>query len=161
MSLTGKTICFAGTFKSYTHASASALAKKSGAIVINSVTDDLNILVAGCRGASKSKKASEKGVAIWTEEQFDSVVAELTGSKKTAPSPPKSPKKAKADDEPADAPTPKKARKQPTTPKTPPPKKSATATKPAPATPAAFGSKARRVMSIVNNSNQQYSVYQD
>ncbi|TXT47179.1 MAG: ligA [Spirochaetes bacterium] len=70
--LAGKKICFTGELNGMSRAEASALARKGGGVVKNSVTTDLDYLVTddSSTGSSKNKKAKELGIPILTGPEF-------------------------------------------------------------------------------------------
>ena len=77
--LAGKTVVFTGKLETMTREEASAKAKKLGAEVGSSVTEDTDILVAGPGGGSKLKDAKKHGVKVIDEAAW---VRLLQGGKK-------------------------------------------------------------------------------
>jgi len=67
--LQGKTVVFTGAL-TMTRAEAKAMAERSGAIVVTSVTNACNVIVTGERTGSKLTKAMAKGIEIWDEAEF-------------------------------------------------------------------------------------------
>mmetsp|Transcript_3763 Transcript_3763/g.6647 ORF Transcript_3763/g.6647 Transcript_3763/m.6647 type:complete len:576 (-) Transcript_3763:913-2640(-) len=156
MSLQGHTLCFSGTLSTQTRAQASAAAKKEGAKISSSVTGSTTALVAGPGAGAKQKQAEAKGIEIWSEDHFNSLIGigGVAGSaKKPAAKKPaaKKPKKETA------TPSPKKAASAAA--KTPPPAKKKIKLEPAtPGTPGSGG--ARRVLSCVQDASS-YTVFED
>ena len=68
--LYGKTIVFTGTLEKMGRAEAKEIAQNLGAKVLNSVSKNLDILVAGEKSSSKLKKAAELGVEVYDEEKW-------------------------------------------------------------------------------------------
>ena len=67
--LQGKTVVFTGKL-TMTRAEAKAMAERSGAIVVSTVTQACNVIVTGERTGSKLDKARAKGIEIWDEADF-------------------------------------------------------------------------------------------
>jgi len=67
--LQGKTVVFTGKL-TMTRAEAKAMAERSGAIVVSTVTTACNVIVTGERTGSKLDKALAKGIEIWDEAEF-------------------------------------------------------------------------------------------
>lgn len=67
--LQGKTVVFTGAL-TMTRAEAKAMAERSGAIVVSTVTAACNVIVTGERTGSKLDKARAKGIEIWDEAEF-------------------------------------------------------------------------------------------
>ncbi|MDR2008058.1 MAG: NAD-dependent DNA ligase LigA [Alphaproteobacteria bacterium] len=65
-----KNILFTGSLAQISRSEAKALAERMGAVVVSSVSKNLNYLVVGEAPGSKLKKAQELGVAILSEEEF-------------------------------------------------------------------------------------------
>eukprot|EP00039_Didymoeca_costata_P002191 m.58162 g.58162 ORF g.58162 m.58162 type:complete len:225 (-) comp11158_c0_seq1:59-733(-) len=67
--LKGKVICFSGTLN-IARKEASSMAESCGAEVHSTVTKKTEIIVTGDKTGSKVTDAIQKGVTIWTEEDF-------------------------------------------------------------------------------------------
>ncbi|HUS27024.1 MAG TPA: BRCT domain-containing protein [Kofleriaceae bacterium] len=67
--LHGKTVVFTGKL-TMTRAEAKAMAERSGASVVSTVTNACNVIVTGSRTGSKLDKALAKGIEIWDEADF-------------------------------------------------------------------------------------------
>lgn len=67
--LQGKIVVFTGKL-TMTRAEAKAMAERSGATVVSTVTNACNVIVTGDRTGSKLTKALAKGIAIWDEAEF-------------------------------------------------------------------------------------------
>lgn len=67
--LQGKTVVFTGAL-TMTRKEAKAMAERSGAIVVSTVTKACNVIVTGSRTGSKLDKALAKGIEIWDETDF-------------------------------------------------------------------------------------------
>ena len=67
--LQGKIVVFTGKL-SMTRAEAKAMAERSGATVVSTVTNACNVIVTGSKTGSKLQKALAKGIAIWDEAEF-------------------------------------------------------------------------------------------
>ena len=67
--LQGKTVVFTGAL-TMTRAEAKAMAERSGATVVSTVTQACNVIVTGARTGSKLDKARAKGIEIWDEADF-------------------------------------------------------------------------------------------
>eukprot|EP00760_Papus_ankaliazontas_P039298 PhM_4_TR9523/c1_g1_i1/m.83161/K14776/DDX10, DBP4; ATP-dependent RNA helicase DDX10/DBP4 len=68
-SISGKLIVFTGTL-SMSRANAAKLAAKVGASVGGSITGKTDIVVAGENAGSKLDAAEERGITVWTEDDF-------------------------------------------------------------------------------------------
>ena len=67
--LQGKTVVFTGKL-TMTRAEAKAMAERSGATVVSTVTSSCNVIVTGSRTGTKLDKALAKGIEIWDEAEF-------------------------------------------------------------------------------------------
>lgn len=67
--LQGKTVVFTGKL-TMTRAEAKAMAERSGATVVSTVTSSCNVIVTGSRTGTKLDKARAKGIDIWDETDF-------------------------------------------------------------------------------------------
>src|SRR4051812_44931538 len=67
--LNGKTVVFTGKL-TMTRAEAKAMAERSGATVVSTVTNACNVIVTGSRTGGKLDKALAKGIEIWDESDF-------------------------------------------------------------------------------------------
>ena len=67
--LQGKTVVFTGKL-TMTRAEAKAMAERSGATVVSTVTKSCNVIVTGSRTGTKLAKALAKGIDIWDEADF-------------------------------------------------------------------------------------------
>jgi hypothetical protein len=67
--LQGKTVVFTGKL-TMTRAEAKAMAERSGANVVSTVTQACNVIVTGSRTGTKLDKALAKGIEIWDEADF-------------------------------------------------------------------------------------------
>eukprot|EP00930_Biecheleria_cincta_P073968 TRINITY_DN61214_c0_g1_i1.p1 TRINITY_DN61214_c0_g1~~TRINITY_DN61214_c0_g1_i1.p1 ORF type:complete len:585 (-),score=153.33 TRINITY_DN61214_c0_g1_i1:60-1784(-) len=72
-SLAGKKIVFTGTL-STKRAEATAAAKKAGATVLNDVSGNMDILIAGPGAGAKMSKAEGLGKEVWDEDKFKAAV---------------------------------------------------------------------------------------
>jgi len=75
-SLTGKKICFTGTLAAMTRGQAKGLAEQYGAQVVESVTKQLDYLVAGTDPGSKLTKAQSLGITVLDENGFRNLIKE-------------------------------------------------------------------------------------
>ncbi len=66
----GKKIVLTGSLTSYTRSAAALEIEKRGGTVATSVTNDVNLVIAGSDAGSKLTKAVEKGIEIWDESAF-------------------------------------------------------------------------------------------
>jgi DNA ligase (NAD+) len=66
----GKVFALTGTMQQFTRNQAKALIEKNGGSVTNTVSDSVNILIAGSEAGQKLDAARKKNIAIWTEEDF-------------------------------------------------------------------------------------------
>jgi len=67
--LQGKNVVFTGKL-TMTRAEAKAMAERSGATVVSTVTKSCNVIVTGSRTGTKLDKALAKGIEIWDEAEF-------------------------------------------------------------------------------------------
>jgi hypothetical protein len=67
--LQGKNVVFTGKL-TMTRAEAKAMAERSGANVVSTVTKSCNVIVTGSRTGTKLNKALAKGIEIWDEAEF-------------------------------------------------------------------------------------------
>lgn len=67
--LQGKIVVFTGKL-TMTRAEAKAMAERSGATVVGTVTSACNVIVTGSRTGTKLNKALAKGIEIWDESEF-------------------------------------------------------------------------------------------
>ncbi len=74
--LAGKTFVFTGTLESCTRDEAADSVKALGAKVSGSVSKNTDYLVAGEKAGSKLKKAEQLGLAVLTEKEFQTKLAE-------------------------------------------------------------------------------------
>ena len=75
-------LCFTGTLKNMTRDQATSFIQGYGAQVSPSISLGVNYAVVGADPGSKAKRAKERGLAIITEDQWDSIVNQLTGVEK-------------------------------------------------------------------------------
>ena len=68
--LKGKVFVFTGTLKSFSREEAKELVEKEGGIVVNSVSKNVDYVVAGENPGSKYEKAKQLGLKIIGEEEF-------------------------------------------------------------------------------------------
>jgi DNA ligase (NAD+) len=68
--ISGKRICFTGTLEKMPRSEAKKKAEELGAIVIESVSKQLDYLVAGADPGSKLDRAERLGIAVWDEARF-------------------------------------------------------------------------------------------
>ena len=73
----GMTFVLTGSLENYTRDEASAIIERFGGKVSGSVSKKTTYVVAGEEAGSKLDKANELGVAILSEEQFKSLIAEV------------------------------------------------------------------------------------
>jgi len=74
--LSGKKICFTGTLATMTRSQAKQLAEQHGAQVVESVSKQLDYLVAGNDPGSKLTKAQALGIAVLDENGFRGLIKE-------------------------------------------------------------------------------------
>ena len=72
--LSGKTIVFTGTLGQMTRGEAKEIAKKLGAQVVSTVTQNTDIVVYGDKPGSKYEKAKALGLTLWDEEDWRKAV---------------------------------------------------------------------------------------
>lgn len=69
--LSGKRVVLTGTLSKYTRDAAREILERMGATVTGSVSAKTDIVLAGADAGSKLARASELGITIWSEEDFD------------------------------------------------------------------------------------------
>jgi len=74
--LSGKMICFTGTLTGMTRSQAKQLAEQYGALVVESVSKQLDYLVAGTDPGSKLTKAQKLGIVVLDENGFRDLIKE-------------------------------------------------------------------------------------
>ncbi len=72
--LTGKKIVLTGTLINYTRDAAKDILESFGAIVSNSVSSKTDIVLAGADAGSKLTRATELGITIWSEQDFENAI---------------------------------------------------------------------------------------
>ncbi len=73
--LVGKKVVLTGTLTKYTRDEAKEILERMGATVTGSVSAKTDIVLAGAEAGSKLTKAQELGITIWSEEDFDKIIA--------------------------------------------------------------------------------------
>lgn len=73
--LAGKKIVLTGTLAKYTRDKAKEILEQMGATVSGSVSAKTDAVLAGADAGSKLTKAQELGITIWSEEDFDKIIA--------------------------------------------------------------------------------------
>lgn len=68
--LSGKTLVFTGKLEKLTRDAAKRRAEQHGGTVASAVSSATSILVAGAAAGSKLAKARDKGIEVWTEDEF-------------------------------------------------------------------------------------------
>jgi len=68
--LSGKTLVFTGKLEKLTRDAAKRRAEQHGGTVASAVSSATGILVAGAAAGSKLAKARDKGIEVWTEDEF-------------------------------------------------------------------------------------------
>ncbi|KAJ3238455.1 hypothetical protein HDU81_007724 [Chytriomyces hyalinus] len=79
-SLQGKTITFTGTLASMPRAEAAQKATEQGATVASSLTKAVNLVIASKSDGPVLEKARERGIDVWTEDEFLEVVNDTATS---------------------------------------------------------------------------------
>ena len=74
--VSGKKIVLTGTLAKYTRDEAKEILERMGATVSGSVSAKTDIVLAGVDAGSKLQKATELGVTIWDESDFDNLIKE-------------------------------------------------------------------------------------
>lgn len=74
--LAGKKIVLTGTLAKYTRDAAREILEQMGAHVQSSVSAKTNIVLAGADAGSKLTRAEQLGITIWSEQDFEHVIAE-------------------------------------------------------------------------------------
>lgn len=74
--LAGKRIVLTGTLEKYTRDAAREILERHGARVQGSVSAKTDIVLAGADAGSKLTKATELGITIWSESDFENAIAE-------------------------------------------------------------------------------------
>lgn len=72
----GKTFVLTGTLENYDRKSATEIIEKFGGKVSGSVSKKTDYVLAGEAAGSKLKKATELGIAVLTEEEFENMIAQ-------------------------------------------------------------------------------------
>ncbi len=75
LALSGKTVVVTGTLAKYDRAGIEAIIKEHGGTASGSVSKKTSYLVAGEKAGSKLAKATELGVPVLTEEEFEKLVS--------------------------------------------------------------------------------------
>lgn len=73
--VSGKKIVLTGTLVNYTRDAAKEILERMGATVSGSVSAKTDIVLAGADAGSKLQKATELGITIWGEDDFEKVVS--------------------------------------------------------------------------------------
>ena len=72
--LAGKRVVLTGTLSKYTRDTAREILERLGATVTGSVSNKTDIVLAGADAGSKLSKATELGITIWGEDDFENVI---------------------------------------------------------------------------------------
>ena len=72
--LAGKRVVLTGTLSKYTRDAAREILERLGATVTGSVSNKTDIVLAGADAGSKLSKATELGITIWGEDDFENVI---------------------------------------------------------------------------------------
>ncbi|MBO5704429.1 MAG: NAD-dependent DNA ligase LigA [Alphaproteobacteria bacterium] len=72
--LTGKKVVLTGTLAKYSRDKAKEILESMGATVSGSVSSKTDIVLAGTDAGSKLTRAQERGIKIWTEQDFDDAI---------------------------------------------------------------------------------------
>ncbi|MBO4700361.1 MAG: NAD-dependent DNA ligase LigA [Alphaproteobacteria bacterium] len=72
--LTNKKVVLTGTLAKYSRDAAREILEQMGAIVTGSVSPKTDIVLAGTDAGSKLKRATELGITIWGEDDFDRAI---------------------------------------------------------------------------------------
>ena len=74
--LVGKKVVLTGTLAKYTRDEAKEILERMGAKVSGSVSAKTDIVLAGAEAGSKLAKATELGITIWGEDDFENIIKE-------------------------------------------------------------------------------------
>ena len=72
--VSGKKIVLTGTLTNYTRDAAKEILERMGATVSGSVSAKTDIVLAGADAGSKLQRATELGITVWGEEDFDKLI---------------------------------------------------------------------------------------
>ena len=72
--LLGKKIVFTGTLNNISRSEAKNIAENNGGVVVNSISKNVDYLVAGDKPGSKKNKALEIGIKILSEDEWFSLL---------------------------------------------------------------------------------------
>ncbi|MBO4625795.1 MAG: NAD-dependent DNA ligase LigA [Alphaproteobacteria bacterium] len=72
--VSGKKIVLTGTLSKYTRDEAKEILERMGATVSGSVSAKTDIVLAGTEAGSKLQKATELGITVWDESDFDKLI---------------------------------------------------------------------------------------
>ena len=74
--LAGKKVVLTGTLSKYTRDAAKEILEQMGATVSGSVSNKTDIVLAGADAGSKLTRATELGITIWDESDFENAISE-------------------------------------------------------------------------------------
>ena len=74
--LAGKKVVLTGTLAKYTRDAAKEILEQMGATVSGSVSNKTDIVLAGADAGSKLTRATELGITIWDESEFENAISE-------------------------------------------------------------------------------------